>query len=116
MSVRARLSPADKVFGALSSPTRRAVLDLLLDGPRTASDIASHFQMSRPSVSEHLRALREVQLIVDQKQGRFRLYSINPAPLLELRDWLSPYERFWRGRLSAIGDILDQLPPEGPIT
>jgi DNA-binding transcriptional ArsR family regulator len=96
------------MFGALANPTRRDVLDLLLDGPRTVADIAAHFDMARPSVSEHLKVLRDSGLVSETKDGRFRYYSINPGPLHELQTWLSPYERFWRDRLAAIGDILDE--------
>jgi DNA-binding transcriptional ArsR family regulator len=102
----------DRVFAALANPTRRAVLDLLIDGPRSASDIASHFAMARPSVSEHLRGLRESGLVSESRDGRFRRYSLEVEALREVRDWLTPYERFWRGRLHSLGDVLDAMPPE----
>jgi DNA-binding transcriptional ArsR family regulator len=89
----------DDVFAALASSPRREVLRLLLGGPRTVNDIASHFDMRRPSVSEHLRVLRNAGLVSEQKSGRERHYQLEPRPLLELREWLSPYELFWRERL-----------------
>ena len=101
--------PSDRVFGALANPTRREVLDLLLNGPRAVADIANHFDMARPSVSEHLRVLRESGLVEETKQGRFRYYSLSPAPLHELGRWLTPYERFWRDRMAAMGEVLDEL-------
>jgi DNA-binding transcriptional ArsR family regulator len=83
----------DDVFAALASPARREVLRLLLDGPRTVNDLASHFDMRRPSVSEHLRVLREAGLVSEQRDGRERRYQLEPRPLTEVRDWMDPYER-----------------------
>jgi DNA-binding transcriptional ArsR family regulator len=97
------------VFGALANPTRREVLDLLLKGPRPVADIADHFDMARPSVSEHLKVLRESGLVEETKQGRFRYYSLSAGPLHEVRSWLAPYERFWRDRIAAMGEVLDEL-------
>lgn len=110
MARRARDLPVDRVLAALANPTRREVLDLLLDGPRSASDIAAQFDMARPSVSEHLRELRESGLVSEARDGRFRRYSLNADPLAEVRDWLTPYERFWRGRLADLGAVLDAMP------
>ncbi|WP_163507261.1 ArsR/SmtB family transcription factor [Fodinicola acaciae] len=112
MPHRSKESPTDRVFGALANPTRRDVLDLLLDGPRTVADIAARFDMARPSVSEHLRVLRDSGLVEETKQGRFRFYAVTPDPLHELQEWLSPYERFWRERLTAMGTVLDEVAAE----
>ena len=99
MPTRAKQSPTDLLFTALANPTRRDILTLLLDGERTAGDIAGRFEMSRPSVSEHLRVLREAGLVVERTDGRHVRYSSTPEPLLAVRDWLTPHERFWRQRL-----------------
>jgi DNA-binding transcriptional ArsR family regulator len=103
----------DLVYRALASGTRRGILDLLADGPRPVHDLASHFAMSRPSVSEHLKVLRAAGLVVEAKQGRERHYRLDPAPLADVHDWLSPYERFWRGRLRDLQQVLDDaFPPD----
>ncbi|KXZ61965.1 DNA-binding transcriptional ArsR family regulator [Microbacterium laevaniformans] len=112
MTRRTHSLPVDRVLAALANPTRREVLDLLLDGPRSASDIAAQFDMARPSVSEHLRELRESGLVTETRDGRYRRYSLNADPLTELHDWLTPYERFWRGRLTGLGAVLDAMPDE----
>jgi len=112
MTRTARALPVDRVLAALANPTRREVLDLLLEGPRSASDIAAQFDMARPSVSEHLRELRESGLLSETRVGRYRRYSINADPLVELRDWLGPYERFWRDRLTGLGAVLDSMPDD----
>lgn len=108
MPYRAKTSAIDQVFGALANPTRRNVLELLLDGPRAVQDIARHFDMARPSVSEHLKVLLDAGLVTETKHGRHRYYAVRGEPLHELQRWLSPYERFWRGRLAALRGLLDE--------
>ncbi|GIH80720.1 ArsR/SmtB family transcription factor [Planobispora longispora] len=100
--------PVD-VFAALASPVRRDLVALLLDGPRPVGDLAAHFDMSRPSVSEHLKVLKDAGLVSERRNGRHRLYQLEPGPFHELSDWLAPYERFWRGRLAALRDLLEEL-------
>lgn len=112
MPTRAKDSPTDRLFGALANPTRREVLDLLLDGERSAGEIAAHFAMSRPSVSEHLRALREAGLISERATGRQVFYSLTPDPWVQLRDWMAPHERFWRERMRRLHVTLDELPED----
>jgi DNA-binding transcriptional ArsR family regulator len=113
MPLRGKSSSADRVFAALANPTRRDVLDLLLTGPKPVQDIAERFDMTRPSVSEHLRVLREAGLVTEARDGRHRHYRVAPEPLAELRDWLTPYERFWRESLSGLRDYLDAEPADG---
>jgi DNA-binding transcriptional ArsR family regulator len=103
-------APAD-VFAALANPTRRELLRLLLDkGPQPVQQLASHFDMRRPSVSEHLKALREAGLITERRSGRQRYYQLDAMPLRDVRDWLTPYERFWREKLASLRDVLDEEP------
>jgi DNA-binding transcriptional ArsR family regulator len=98
------------VFGALASPARRRLLRLLLDeGEQPAGRLAERFDMSRPSVSEHLRVLREAGLVAESRKGRERRYRLEAAPLMELRDWLTPYERFWRERFTELAGVLDEM-------
>jgi|SRR5579875_1109727 DNA-binding transcriptional ArsR family regulator len=109
MPPRVKAGRTDAVFAALANPTRRDILDMLLGGERTVVKIAERFDMARPSVSEHLKVLRDCGLVAEDKQGRFRRYRVNPEPLRELSTWLSPYERFWRERLAALGEVLDEM-------
>lgn len=99
----------DGVFAALANPARREVLRLLLDGPRTVNDLASHFDMRRPSVSEHLKVLREAGLVSERKIGRQRHYRLEAGPWVQLHEWLHTYERFWRERMKALNDVLEDL-------
>ncbi|MER7841571.1 metalloregulator ArsR/SmtB family transcription factor [Streptomyces sp. NPDC096040] len=103
----------DRVFAALANATRREVLRLLRDGgPQAVQALADHFDMRRPSLSEHLRVLREAGLVSEQRSGRQRIYRLEAAPLADLQDWLHPYERFWRDRLQDPGALLDRMPDD----
>jgi DNA-binding transcriptional ArsR family regulator len=111
----AREAADDRVFAALANSTRREVLRLLREsGPQPVQSLADHFDMRRPSLSEHLRVLREAGLVSEQRSGRQRIYRLEAAPLAEVQDWLHPYERFWRERLKGLGDLLDRMPDDDP--
>lgn len=114
MPVRPKRSSVDHLFSALSNPTRRDILDMLLAGERSVGSIAERFEMSRPSVSEHLRLLLDAGLVTERADGRSVLYSAAPEPLLAVRDWLQPHERFWRERLKRMSTALDDLPDDLP--
>ncbi|MEV0156548.1 metalloregulator ArsR/SmtB family transcription factor [Micromonospora sp. NPDC050686] len=101
------------VFAALASPTRREVLRLLRErGEQPVQLLADHFAMRRPSLSEHLRVLKDAGLVTERPAGRQRLYSLRPEPLREVADWLTPYERFWRERMAGLREVLDGLPDD----
>jgi DNA-binding transcriptional ArsR family regulator len=93
-------------FAALADPTRRRIVELLVDGERSAGELAAEFDTSRPGVSRHLRVLREQGLVRAREDGRRRLYSLEPAPLVELDAWLERYRGFWTNRLDALGTEL----------
>jgi len=93
---------ADPAFHALADPTRRAVLDLLRDGSRSAGEIAGSFSTSRPAVSKHLRILRRSKLVHEHRRGRHRFYQLNPEPLQVVDQWLAQYRVFWRGKLASL--------------
>lgn len=96
------------VFRAIADPTRRGLLDGLLAGEASVGVLASAFDLSLPAVSQHLRVLREVGLVTEQRVGRERRYRIRPEPLREVVDWVSRYERFWEDRLDALGRHLEE--------
>ncbi|RJL35320.1 ArsR family transcriptional regulator [Bailinhaonella thermotolerans] len=103
-------SSAERVFAALASPVRREVLRLLRDaGPQPVNELAAHFAMARPSFSEHLRVLREAGLVSETRAGRQRLYRLEGAALYEVQEWLNPFERFWREKLTGLRELLDSL-------
>src|ERR1700749_990967 len=90
------------VFGAISHPARRRMLDLLVDTDRSVNAIAGEFRMSRPAVSQHLRVLLETGLVTEQRHGRERRYRLVPQRLSPVRDWIAHYERFWDDRLQRL--------------
>jgi DNA-binding transcriptional ArsR family regulator len=90
------------VFGAISHPARRRMLDLLARADRSVNTIAGHFQMSRPAVSQHLRILLDAGLVTEQRHGRERRYRLVPARLGPVRDWIGHYERFWDDHLQRL--------------
>jgi len=93
------VDPIDTGFAALANPTRRELLRLLRDeGQQPVQQLATHFAMQRPSISEHLKVLRDVGLVSEHKQGRQRYYFLNGATLRVIQEWLAPYERFWKDR------------------
>ncbi|NRD77745.1 winged helix-turn-helix transcriptional regulator [Bacillus sp. BRMEA1] len=78
----------NEVFKALADPTRRKILDLLKERDLTAGEIADHFEMSKPSISNHLKILKSAGLVLDDKQGQFVLYSLNSTILQDVIKWL----------------------------
>jgi DNA-binding transcriptional ArsR family regulator len=105
----------DAQFAAISDPTRRSILDLLLEKESlTAGEIASAIpQISRPAVSKHLRVLRESGLVKEKAIGRERHYRINPEPFRFLyEEWFVRYERLWNDKLLALKNYLESVEDE----
>jgi DNA-binding transcriptional ArsR family regulator len=92
----------DAAFSALADPTRRAVLDLLRAGTRPAGDIARAFTVSRPAISKHLSILRRAHLVEERREGRHRMYHLNPEPLKAVDSWLNQYRQFWTASLNNL--------------
>jgi DNA-binding transcriptional ArsR family regulator len=90
------------VFGAISHPARRRMLDLLAEADRSVNAMAGHFKMSRPAVSQHLRVLLDAGLVTEERHGRERRYHLIPERLGPVRDWIAHYERFWDDRLERL--------------
>jgi DNA-binding transcriptional ArsR family regulator len=105
---RAPLAVNRDVFAAVGDPTRRRVLDLLSRGELPVRRIAAPFAMTRPAISQHLRILLDARLVQVRRDGREHFYRLRAKPLRRIHDWASHYERFWRGRLAALGAFLDE--------
>jgi DNA-binding transcriptional ArsR family regulator len=86
------MTNAYAVLTVLGDPTRQAILDLLLDGPQPVGELAARLPVSRPAVSQHLKVLKEVGLVVDHQEGTRRVYRVDPAGLAPLRAYL---DGFW---------------------
>jgi DNA-binding transcriptional ArsR family regulator len=92
----------EAAFQALADPTRRAVLDLLRRGGQPAGQIAQAFPISRPAISKHLRLLRRAHLVQERREGRNRVYRLNPEPLQAVDRWLDQYRVFWQANLANL--------------
>src|SRR5215470_13689652 len=98
------LSADAHVYAAIADTTRRAILDLLAEHPRSVNELVEAFDVTQPAISRHLGVLRSVGLVQVRTEGRQRIYEFDPEPLSEVVDWLSAYDRFWRKRLRALGE------------
>ena len=93
---------SEATFQALADPTRRAVLDLLRRGSQPAGQIANAFPVSRPAISKHLRLLRRAHLVREHREGRNRVYALNPEPLRAVDSWIEQYRVFWARSLNNL--------------
>lgn len=100
------------VFDVVAEPTRRRMLDLLRERPRSVGELAGALDLSQPAASKHLRVLRETGLVRVRPDRQTRWYELAPAPLAELDAWLAPYRRMWRDSLDALAGHLDAMPDE----
>lgn len=96
------------VFQAIADPTRRQVLQLLGEQEMPVTVISSHFPMSRTAVSKHLRILADAGLVKERKVGRETRYRLEAEPLMELKRWLSYYERYWENKLNVLKRFVEQ--------
>src|SRR3954449_9836933 len=95
----------DALLTVLGDPTRRAILDLLLEGPQPVGNLAALLPVSRPAVSQHLKVLKEVGLVVDRREGTRRVYRVDPAGLAPVRAYLG---RFWKKAMVAFAQYAEE--------
>lgn len=100
------------LWSALADPHRRAIVDLLLRGPRPVGEIVQACGLSQPSTSKHLRVLREAGLVRVRQDAQRRVYALDPAPMAALDAWLAPYRTLWNKSLDALGRRLDAAPDD----
>lgn len=99
----------DKAFHALSDPTRRAVLNRLVDGPASVKELAESFEMGLPSFMKHIKVLEDSDLITSQKQGRVRTCHLKPKQLAVAEDWLSQQRELWEARTDRLAEYAQSL-------
>jgi len=96
------------MFTALAEPTRRNILEMLAaSGRLSATDIYSKFKTSPPAISQHLKVLREANLVRVEKRAQQRIYYINPEPMRELEKWARQFAEDWEERFQALDEILE---------
>jgi DNA-binding transcriptional ArsR family regulator len=107
----------ESVFAIIAEPNRRAILTLLLSSEQSVGDIERRLRMPQPTVSKHLRVLRDSGFVEATVDAQRRLYRLRPEPLQELEAWLAPFRRVWAGHVDALERHLDRLhPPASPKT
>jgi DNA-binding transcriptional ArsR family regulator len=101
------------VFEAVAEPTRRALLDALVDGERSAGELAATVPgLTQPTVSRHLRVLREVGLVEVRPDAQRRIYALRADGLVAIDDWIERYRRYWVGHLDALERHLERKQEE----
>jgi DNA-binding transcriptional ArsR family regulator len=102
----------DRVFQALSDPTRRAVLQRLSGGTAPVGELAKPFDMALPSFLQHLRVLEDCGLVSSRKSGRVRTYRIAPKPLRAAEGWMAAQRALWERRLDQLDHYLEDMKPK----
>jgi DNA-binding transcriptional ArsR family regulator len=101
--------PLSLTFAALADPTRRAILDRLMSGEASVTELAKPFDMSLPAVSKHLKVLERAGLISRGRDAQWRPCQLNAGPLRDVADWLEHYRKFWKESFDRLDEYLQQL-------
>ncbi len=104
----------ESAFGIIAEPNRRAILSLLASAERSVSEIELTLGMTQPSVSKHLKVLREAGFVEARVDAQRRVYRIRPEPLMAVDAWLDPFRRFWSAHVDALERHLDRFEPAPP--
>ncbi len=99
----------ESTFAIIAEPNRRAILSLLASSECSVGQIEQQLRMAQPSVSKHLRVLREAGFVESRVDAQRRVYRIRPEPLMEVDAWLAPFRRFWSAHLDALEQHLDRI-------
>ena len=99
----------ESVFEVIAEPNRRAILSLLVQSQQSVGEIERQLHMPQPTVSKHLRVLRDAGFVESTVDAQRRLYRLKPEPLQELDAWLAPFRRFWSAHVDALERHLDRM-------
>ncbi len=102
------------MFEIIAEPNRRAILSLLVSSQQSVGEIERQLRMPQPTVSKHLRVLREAGFVESTVDAQRRLYRLKPEPLQEVDAWLAPFRRFWSAHLDALERHLDRMDQDQP--
>ena len=106
----------DEVFQALADPTRRLIVERLIESPASVSELAQPLPMSLPAVLQHIQVLEACDLVRSEKVGRVRTCHLEPAALRRAEDWISGQRTAWEHRLDDLGAYLAEPPPPNDRT
>jgi DNA-binding transcriptional ArsR family regulator len=104
----------ESVFEVIAEPSRRAILSLLVSSQQSVGEIERRLRMPQPTVSKHLRVLREAGFVESVVDAQRRLYRLKPEPLREVDAWLAPFRRFWSAHVDALERHLDRMDRSTP--
>jgi DNA-binding transcriptional ArsR family regulator len=104
----------ESVFEIIAEPNRRAIMSLLVSSPQSVGEIERKLRVPQPTVSKHLRVLREAGFVESTVDAQRRLYRLRPEPLQELDDWLAPFRRVWSSHVDALERHLDRMDQSTP--
>jgi DNA-binding transcriptional ArsR family regulator len=99
----------ESAFAVIAEPNRRAILSLLVSSEQSVGEIERRLRMPQPTVSKHLRVLREAGFVESTVDAQRRLYRLRPEPLQEVEAWLAPFRRFWSAHVDALERHLDRM-------
>ena len=99
----------ESVFEVVAEPNRRAILSLLASSEQSVGEIERQLRMAQPTVSKHLRVLRDAGFVDSTVDAQRRLYRLKPEPLREIDAWLAPFRRFWNAHVDALERHLDRM-------
>src|SRR4030095_236514 len=99
----------ESTFSIIAEPSRRAILSLLATAEQSVGDIEEQLRLPQPSISKHLRVLREAGFVESRVDAQRRLYRIRPEPLMEIDAWLAPFRRYWSAHVDALERHLDRM-------
>ena len=99
----------ESAFAILAEPNRRALLNLLATSERSVGELERQLRMPQPSVSKHLRVLREAGFVESRVEAQRRVYRLRPERLMEVDSWLAPFRRFWSARVDALERHRDRM-------
>lgn len=109
-----RRAAASDVFLAVADPTRRSILDRLRRGDAHVNELASGFRVSRPAISRHLRVLRTARLVRERKEGRQRIYQLEPDRIEQVAQWAEEYRQLWQHSLTNLKRRLEKEAEDNP--
>ena len=99
----------ESVYDIIAAPPRRAILGLRAGSERTVGEIERRLRMPQPTVSKHLRVLRDAGVVESTVDAQHRVYRLKPNALREIDDWLTPFRRFWAPHVDALERHLDRM-------
>src|SRR3954452_3289009 len=108
------ITSVESAFDIIAEPNRRAILSLLVSAEQAVGEIERQLRMPQPTVSKHLRVLREAGFVEATVDAQRRVYRLNPEPLQEVEAWLAPFRRFWSDHVDALERHLDRMDQSAP--